>query len=134
MSEFLDRAREVRNDPEVHYNCAQGVVVPFCNNLRMEENVGFNLAANFGQGMRMGATCGAIAGGLMVLGLYGVDDRATVNEYYKALRQHHDNMLACKDLLRVMAEKGQQRKEHCDGMVYECVELVENILREKGKL
>jgi hypothetical protein len=91
-------------------------------------------AANFGGGMRMAATCGAITGGLMAMGLYGVDDPKVIGDYYRVLRASHDNLLNCADLLRVNKEQGGEKKPHCDAMVFECVELVESILREQGKL
>ena len=77
---------------------------------------------------------GAMVGGLLVLGLYGVSDAASVASYWKQLREGHDGMDQCRDLLRVNAEKGLPKKPHCDGMVYEAVELTEKILREQGKI
>jgi hypothetical protein len=41
-------------------------------------------------------------------------------------------MLDCRDLLRANAEKGGARKPHCDGMVFEAVRAVEEILAAKG--
>ena len=43
-------------------------------------------------------------------------------------------MLDCADLLRRNKELGGEKKPHCDGLVFECVSLVEKILREQGKL
>ncbi len=31
---------------------------------------------------------------------------------------------------KIMKEKGEQRKPHCDGMVFEALELVEKMLQE----
>ena len=67
----------------------------------------------------------------MVLGLFGIDNPA---EYYQRLRERHEGMLDCAELLRRNKELGREKKPHCDALVYECVELVEEILREKGKL
>ena len=66
---------------------------------------------------------------MVVLGLFGIDDPA---EYYRLLRERHDGMLDCRDLLRANAEKGGARKPHCDGMVFEAVRAVEEILAAKG--
>lgn len=84
--------------------------------------------------MKMGATCGAITGGLMVLGLYGVDDGKTINQYFKHFRQGHEGMLNCADLLKASHKRGEVKQIHCDGMVFEAVEVVEQILKEKGKI
>jgi hypothetical protein len=134
MSKYLERARELRARTDVHFNCAQSVVVPFAPDAGCTEEQAMLFAANFGGGMRMAATCGAITGGLMALGLYGVDDPKVIGGYYRVLRANHDNLLNCADLLRVNKEQGREKKPHCDAMVFECVELVESILREQGKL
>ena len=132
MSKYLERAKELRLDPTVHTNCAQSVLIPFVEGAGLTEEQGRKLAANFGSGMKMAGTCGAITGGLMVLGLYGVEDGGVINEYYAKLKANHEGFLDCADLLRINKEKGLPRKPHCDDMVYECVTMVEEILREHG--
>ncbi len=134
MSEFNDRAQEFRNKTEVHYNCAQAVIVPFADKLGMSEEQLYMLTSNFGSGMKRAATCGAITAGLMVLGLFGVDDSQTIGEYYTRFRDNHQGKLDCADLLRINKEKGGDKKEHCDGMVQESISIVEEILTSKGKL
>jgi len=84
--------------------------------------------------MKMAATCGAVTGGLMALGLYGVDDPQTIGQYYRTIKSRHANCLDCADLLRMNKATGTPKKQHCDGMVFECVDIVEDILREKGKI
>ena len=64
----------------------------------------------------------------------GVEDAGTVGEYYRLLKDRHDGMLDCADLLRKNKELGREKKPHCDDMVFECVTLAEQILREKGKI
>lgn len=134
MSKYYDEAAKLRGITEPHYNCAQAVVMPFAEGAGMSEQVAQAITSNFGGGMRRAATCGSIAGGLMVLGMYGVEDAATVNEYYKRLREKHDGLLDCAGLLKLNKENGGDKKSHCDAMVYECVALAEEILREKGKI
>ena len=135
MSEFHDRAVELRAIITPHYNCCQSVAVPFAERAGVEEETVMRFAANFGLGMKRGSACGAIAGGLVVLGLFGVDDPQTIAAYYQKLRERHEGYLDCADLLRLDREKGHtEKKPHCDAMVYECVDLTEEILKEKGKL
>lgn len=134
MSKYLDRARELRACTTTHYNCAQSVLLPFAQDAGLTEEQALRVSANFGSGMKMAATCGAITGGLMALGLFGVEDGAAIGGYYRILRERHNGLLDCADLLRVNKEQGRPKKPHCDDMVYECVELVETILREHGKL
>ena len=132
MSKYLDFAKQLRDDPNVHYNCAQSVLAPFAADAGLTVEQACAITANFGTGMKMAATCGAITGGLMVLGLFGIDDPAVIGAYYKLLRDRHEGFLDCGNLLRINKERGGERKPHCDGMVYECIGIVEDILRERG--
>ena len=69
----------------------------------------------------------------MALGMLGAGDAGTRNEYYRILRENHQGCLDCADLLRINKEKGGEKKPHCDGMVYECVALVEELaLKNRG--
>lgn len=134
MSKYYDRAAELRAIASPHYNCAQSVLLPFAEEAGLSRELAYQVSANFGAGMKMAGTCGAITGGLMALGLYGVDDGPTVGAYFKKLRDNHQGYMDCADLLRINKEQGGEKKPHCDDMVYECVALVEEILREKGKI
>ena len=78
-------------------------------------------ATYFRGGMQMGSVCGAITGSLMVLGLAGIDDAKVLNELYRKIRERHDGMMNCKDLLRVSAEKGEVKMEHCNALICECI-------------
>ncbi len=131
MSRYLDRARELRAIAVPHYNCGQAVVVPFAEDAGLTEAQAMGICANFGGGLKRASACGAITGGLVVLGLFGIDYPA---EYYQALRTAHEGMLDCADLLKRNRELGREKKPHCDALVYECVELAERILREHGLL
>lgn len=132
MSKYLEKAKELRAITERHYNCAQSVLVPFAEAAGISEEQAYRTAANFGSGMKMAGTCGAVTGGLMVLGLFGIDDGPTINSYYAKVKGNHEGFLDCADLLRINKERGGEKKPHCDAMVYECVSLVEEILKERG--
>ena len=132
MSKYLEKAKELRAITERHYNCAQSVLVPFAEAAGISEEQAYRTAANFGSGMKMAGTCGAVTGGLMVLGLFGIDDGPTINSYYAKVKENHEGFLDCADLLRINKERGGEKKPHCDAMVYECVGLVEEILKERG--
>ena len=131
MSKYLDRAVEPRAITERHYNCGQSVVVPFAKEMGLTEEQAYGICANFGGGLKRASACGAMTGGLVVLGMFGIDNPS---EYYRELRLSHDGLLDCADLLRKNKELGREKKPHCDALVYECVTLVEKILREKGKI
>ena len=134
MSKYMDRAKELRACTSPHYNCAQSVLIPFAADAGLSEEDAFRMAANFGGGMLMGGTCGAFTGGMMALGVWGVDDKPVVQQLSRAMKANHDGTLDCAKLLAKNAELGNPRKPHCDAMVYEAVELVEKILREQGKI
>ena len=131
MSKYLDRARALRAIETPHYNCGQSVLLPFAAEAGLTEQQAYGICANFGGGLKRASACGAITGGLVVLGLFGIDDPKT---YYQALRANHDGMLDCADLLQRNKALGGDKKSHCDALVYECVELVEKMLRERGKI
>ncbi len=132
MSEFLDRAKALREDPNVHYNCAQGVLIPFAEKAGLDAGQAFKLAAHFGSGMRSGLTCGAVTGGLMALGISGATDSADAHEFMRRMKAGHDGVIDCAHLLAANAKTGTPKKVHCDGMVYEAVVAVEAILKSKG--
>lgn len=134
MSKYLDRAKELRSDPVLHYNCAQSVLVPFAEAAGISEEIAMKAASNFGGGMRMASVCGAFTGGLLALGFFGVDTPAVVQAFARKLKDNHDGTLECALLLKKNKELGLEKKPHCDAMVFECVSIVEEILRENGKL
>ena len=130
MSKLVDRAKELRADETKHYNCAQGALVPFAEAKGIDAETAYQIAGNFGAGMKRAATCGAVTGALMALGLYGVEDPAVISEFYRRLKENHQGCLECGDLLRINKENGGNKKTHCDNMVYECVSLVEELLEK----
>ena len=129
-SKYLARAKALRASTEVRYNCGQAVILPFAEDMGLTEGQAMGICANFGGGLRRASSCGAITAGIVVLGMFGIDPA----EYYQTLRANHEGMLDCADLLRRNKELGGEKKPRCDGLVFECVGLVEKILREHGKL
>ena len=134
MSKYLERAKEIRAIETPHHNCAQSVLMSFTQSLNLDDETAYKIAVAFGGGMKSGITCGVIVGGLMVLGLFGVDDASDTQALIKTFTTSHNNMINCSELLKANAEKGGQRKPHCDALVFEMVEYVEKVLKEKGKL
>ena len=138
MSKYTDLAMERRSHigPEGRpvYNCAQAVVSVFAADAGYDEDAALRAATYFRGGMQMGSVCGAVTGGLMALGLTGLDAPALSNEFIRKVRLIHDGMIDCKDLLAASAARGEVKKVHCDAMICACVELAEDILRANGKL
>ena len=136
MSKYTDLAMERRSrfapGGMPAYNCAQTVVSVFAQDAGYDEEAALKAAAYFRGGMQMGSVCGAVTGGLMALGLAGVDDAAAGNAFIRRVRENHEGMINCKDLLAASAARGEAKKAHCDALIYECVGYVEEILRTKG--
>ena len=62
------------------------------------------------------------------------DEVAGISFTRKYFQSRHSDMLNCADLLKANAAAGGTRKPHCDALVYEMVEYVEKVLKEKGKI
>lgn len=118
--EHLEHARRLRGAQDRHYNCCQSVLVPFAREMGLSEEQAYALGAHFGSGMRHGSTCGAVTGALMALGMMGCGE-----EQARALLQGFRQKNGCTDCAHLLAaakEKGEEKKPHCDRMVYECVQ------------
>ena len=134
MSKYTNRAKELRAIIEPHYNCGQAVLLPFAEEMGIPSDLVMRFAANFGGGMKTGALCGAVAGGVTVLALHGLSTPENTAEYYARVREKHPESLDCKPLLTRNAELGNEKKPFCDGLVYECIEIVEGMLRQADKI
>ena len=132
MSKYLDKAAELRAIEVPHHNCAQSVLMSFGDLTGVGDDTLYKIAVNFGAGMKAGSTCGVITGGLMALGLLGVDDAETAEAFFRAFAENHSGCTDCRELLRMNEEAGNPKKPHCDGLVYESVALVEKIIKERG--
>ncbi|MCD8365887.1 MAG: C-GCAxxG-C-C family protein, partial [Clostridiales bacterium] len=124
-NKYLERMSELRSHPTIHYSCTQTLLVAFAKECGISEEKAFQLGMHFGGGMKMGSACGAIVGGLMVIGMMGGDD-SHYRAFVKAMKENHGGLINCSDLLKKNAEAGGQRKAHCDGMIDEAAR---NIIR-----
>lgn len=127
MNQFLERAKALREDPNAHHNCAQAVLEAFAPECELTQEQAAKLGAHFGSGMKIAATCGAITGALMVIGMLGGDDDA-YRAFMTAMKDNHEGMTNCADLLKKNAATGCPKEQHCDGMVYEAVENVFKVM------
>lgn len=130
MDKYVERALELRSSVSPHYNCAQSVLIPFAEAAGTDEELLRKLAANFGGGMKRGSVCGAVTGALMALGMLGKDDQDTLNRFYEDFKSRHSDFLDCAELLASNEIAGGQKKPFCDGLVVECVKLVEELARD----
>ncbi len=93
------------------YNCAQAVVIAFCDVTGMEPEFAARLSSSFGGGIgRMREVCGAVSGMAMVLGLlYGYEspeDIQSKKEHYVRIQEISGKFrdcygsVVCKQLLK----------------------------------
>ena len=123
----MEETQGLRARTDVHFNCCQSVLVPFADVCGLDRDTAFQLGANFGSGMRHGSTCGAVTSALMVLGLAGRGpDEAT--EFMRRFREKNGD-LDCAQLLQNAKERGEERKPHCDRLVFDAVEILEDLLK-----
>ncbi len=89
------------------FSCAQSVFSSFATEDGLAEDLALRLAAPFGAGFgRLGETCGALSGALLVLGLHYAKSRpeykdeiyAITREFIETFRQQN-GALVCRELL-----------------------------------
>lgn len=119
----LEKAQELRARTDVHFNCCQSVLVTFAEDMGLTEQQAFDLGANFGSGMRCGSVCGTLTGALMVLGMKGYDEEQSTAFLRRFQKDHGE--INCAALLKKSHEAGIPRKEHCDGLVFEVVQMLD---------
>ncbi|MDD5067457.1 MAG: C-GCAxxG-C-C family protein [bacterium] len=74
------------------YNCAQAVFYSFCDELRFDKETALKTACGFGAGMgRKEEVCGAVSGGIMVLGArYGRGEKDQRSATELTYQKTHD--------------------------------------------
>ncbi|MDD2229674.1 MAG: C-GCAxxG-C-C family protein [Candidatus Cloacimonetes bacterium] len=129
------------------FNCAQAVVSSFTEETGIDEKTAKKISSCFGGGMRMGATCGALTGALMVLGLnkgfsqYSPERKADIElecinliSSWKAEIGSTD----CKDILGIDVSDPEQRAQgkadgvfdkHCPACIETAVRLAISALQ-----
>ncbi|MBM3285140.1 MAG: C_GCAxxG_C_C family protein, partial [Candidatus Aminicenantes bacterium] len=108
----MNPADEAVKNFEEGWNCSQAVLAAFSEALGLEKEKAFKIAQAFGGGMaRVGFTCGAVTGALMVIGLkHGrarSGDEAAKEKTYALAREcmrrfkSRHGSLVCRELIGV---------------------------------
>ncbi len=133
-------------------NCAQAVLVNYCERSGLDKRTASKIATGFGGGMRMGATCGAVTGAFMALGLKcgngdGSEKEAKertselVKEFVRRFKSRNQTVV-CKELLgcdvgTVEGSKTFKEKDMhhtvCADLVREAAEILEEMHNEMGQ-
>ena len=135
MSKYTDlamaRRSQIAPNGRPVYNCCQAVVTAFAEDMGWDEEKCMKAATFFRGGMQMGSVCGAVTGALMALGLSGITDPDAAEKLTSAFRENHEGTVNCQDLLRLSAARGEIKKVHCDALIRECIQYVEEALRRR---
>jgi C_GCAxxG_C_C family probable redox protein len=130
------------------YNCAQSVLYAYGPDLGLDRETALKVATGLGAGMgRRGEVCGALTGGILVLGLkYGrggqQDRSATEDTYQKTLdlmarfEQRHGSCF-CRVLLDgcdLRTPEGQRFFKAHDLLHKTCMGCVHTVAEELGKM
>ncbi len=131
------------------FNCAQAVFTVFAKEKKVDEATALRIACGFGAGMgRMQATCGAVTGAYMAIGLNhgkslddeGNEEREKTYNLVKAFDAEFKKIFSttsCRDLMQcdLNTEEGKQfaaennlGQKVCERCVKEAVKIVEKIL------
>ena len=54
-----------------------------------------------------------------------------MNEFRSRIAKKHDGFTDCADLLRANAARGGDKKTHCDNMIQEVIELIDELTESK---
>ena len=132
------------------YNCAQAVVVAYCDLTGLSESFAAKMASSFGGGMgRMREVCGAVSGMLMVAGLlYGYEEpgendcnkKALYKEVQALAGQFREEVgsIVCREILKnppsdpAPSPRTQEyyRQRPCARMVYLAAHILDRYIEE----
>jgi len=144
----LNRAEEAKKQFEKGFHCAPAVLSTYNEQLGLEKALALKIACGFGAGIgRMGKTCGAVTGALMVIGLKhgqaNLADQESSQRTYALVKEFIDRFttlhgsIECKELigydLSDSSELGSARdsgifQNKCPGFVYDSALILEEIL------
>ena len=136
MQNRKEKAIELHNKG---YNCAQSVACAFADVTDTDEKAIFKMTEGFGLGMGcMEATCGAITGAALILGLTNSsanlekpDSKAATYKMSRELVQSFKNKnhsIVCKDLKGI---ENDVVLRSCQGCIEDAVDILSEILEKK---
>ncbi len=110
-------------------NCAQAVLLAFCEDYGMDRDTAMMIAASFGAGMAgLRSTCGTVTGANMVIGLAKGSDRADANAAFRefaAAFTEKNGSLVCKELLGMRIKT----RLTCADLCQDAGDLLERLLK-----
>ena len=146
----MNRAELANEYHKRGFNCSQCVLAAFSDITGLSEQASFDIGGGFGGGAGTGELCGALSGAIMTLGLMTpVDENDPVGSKKRTVALSREvqkrfsqkfGALRCQDLLKNKAGASDATPAaqrlgltgHCDVMVVTAVEIVEELLAERG--
>ncbi len=127
------------------FNCSQAVFATYSEQLGLDSVSALKISSCFGGGMgRLGETCGAVTGALMLIGLkcgrFEQSDAVSKEMNYKLVQEFskrfkaRNEFLCCRDLLKVdllTCDKSiisERTQAICPKMVQDAAEIIEELL------
>ncbi len=152
----MSRAEKAKEYFTQGYACSQAVALAFADVINLDEETIAKLTLPFGGGLgRLRLTCGAISGLAVVVGMVFAkpentpenkkDTYAIVQELCAKFKEENGSLI-CGELLtgaNVKTEVGgvaevrtenYYKKRPCGELVYHAAEILEEYLKEKGKI
>lgn len=144
MSLYGDRAVTTHAEG---FNCAQSVVASLCEEFGVDRMTAYRFAGAFGSGIgHLGATCGAVTGAVMLIGLaHGKEDprnetgkaksQELATEFFARFREKM-GCLGCSEILGgdINTPEGQKyieengTRSRCDEAIRAAAEIVRELL------
>jgi C_GCAxxG_C_C family probable redox protein len=144
----LRKAEEAKKQFEKGFSCAPSVLSVYSEQLGLEKALALKIACGFGGGIgRMGKTCGAVTGAIMVIGLtHGqadVADEESRQKTHGLVKKFIDKFTAlhgsieCRELIGYdlsnsdelkAARESEVFQSKCPGFVYDSAHILEDIL------
>jgi len=130
------------------FNCAQAVLTSHCEEYCLSDDIGKKISCGFGGGMgHIGEICGAVSGGIMLIGLKHGKNKDSDNESkektYKLVKEYTNKFknefgsINCTELVKYDLSKEEELtkaresgifKTLCPKLVKRAVEIIEEII------
>jgi C_GCAxxG_C_C family probable redox protein len=144
----LSRAEEAKKQFEKGFSCAPAVLSTYSEQLGLGKALALKVACGFGGGIgRMGRTCGAVTGAVMVIGLkngqVNLADAESREKTYTLVKEFVDRFTAlhgsieCKELIGYdLSDSGELKsaresgvfQNKCTSFVYDSARILEDVL------
>ena len=144
----MSKAEEAKKQFEKGIHCAPAILSTYSEQFGLDKTLALKIACGFGAGIgRMGRTCGALTGAIMVIGLkhgqVNLTDQEATQRTYTLAREFIDRFTAihdsieCKELIGYdlsnpgelsLARDSEVFQNKCPSFVYDSACILEDVL------